>query len=394
MKTGSLINLREGETVILAYTSATDKMKVFSAFIREGLENGDAVWYTYPNEESETVRAKLEEQGIDVEKYEKDGTLSLKSVGEHLMPNGKLDYEKAVVEGLKWWTDAKRKGYNHIRDIEDLGDFSFVNGQWQQFITDYWLDPRWGDPNISEWVESEDPVGVVYKPIIKEITAINVKNMTETQVTQLLKAFGKGFMAPARFIDLIENRNLFSSSISLDHERLVGRRILLEFDPVSHYEKVVDRLAKESIANVEPIFVFTSSTSPIHTYLAKQPTIKFFLTSISTSTPKSSSENEVLLPAKNAPLILDAISKVLETYANAKICFVFDILSELLTTIGREKTFTFLHHALDMLSSEKVTSLFLLNTSAHEVEVVSRLRQRFSNQLTFGKNGLEVVKTS
>ncbi len=201
-------------------------------------------------------------------------------------------------------------------------------------------------------------------------------------------------MVPARFIDLIENMGLFSRSIGLSHERLIGRRILLEFDPVSDYEKVVDRLAKESTANVEPIFVFTSSTSPIHTHLAKQPTIKFFLTSISTSIPKSSSKNEMFLPAKNAPLILDAISKVLETYANANVCFVFDILSELLTTIGREKTFTFLRHALDMLSSEKITSLFLLNTSAHQTEVVSLLRNLFSNQLTYDKNGLEIVKTS
>jgi hypothetical protein len=218
--------------------------------------------------------------------------------------------------------------------------------------------------------------------------------MTETEITELLKTFGEGPMAPARFIDLIENMDSFSGSIGLDHERLIGRRILLEFDPISNYEKVVDRLAKESMANVEPLFVFTSSTSPIHTYLAKQPTIKFFLTSISTSIPKSSSENEVLLPAKNVPLILDTLNKVLEAYADANVCFVFDILSDLLTSIGRERTFIFLRHALDMLSSEKITSLFLLNTGAHQTEVVSRVRRLFPNLLTYEKDGLKLVKTS
>jgi len=102
----------------------------------------------------------------------------------------------------------------------------------------------------------------------------------------------------------------------------------------------------------------------------------------------------VLLPAKNTPLILEATNKVLETYEDDNVCFVFDILSELLTTVGRERTFIFLRHALDMLSSEKVTSLFLLNTSAHDTEVVSRLRNLFSNQLAYDKNGLEIVKTS
>jgi len=394
LKVGPVLPFREGEMIIATYTSAADKMKIFSAFIREGLENGDAVFYAYPDEESETVRAKLKEHGINVEKYEKDDTLFMISLTENFMSNGKFDCEKAVNAGLNRWAEAKRKGYKHKRHIEDVGDFSFVNGQWQKYVKDYWLDPRWADPNVSEWTEAKGHVGVVYKPFIMEITAINVEGMTETQVTELLKAFGEGTIVPARFIDLLADMGLFSRSIGLDHERLVGRKVLLEFDPVSDYEKVVDRLAKESMANVEPIFVFTSSTSPIYTYLAKQPTIKFFLTSISTSIPKSTAENKVLLPAKNTPLILDTLSKVLETYADANICFVFDILSELLTTMGREKSFIFLHHALDMLSSRKITSLFLLNTSAHQTEVVSSLRNLFSNQLAYDKNGLEVVKTS
>ena len=100
----------------------------------------------------------------------------------------------------------------------------------------------------------------------------------------------------------------------------------------------------------------------------------------------------MLLPAKNTPLILDTLSKVLETYAGANVCFVFDILSDLLTSIGQEKTFTFLRHALDMLSSKKITNLFLLNTSAHKTEVVSSLRTLFKDQLVYGKKGLEVVK--
>ena len=394
LKADPVLNISEGEAVILTYTSTADKMKVFSAFMREGLENGDAVNYFYPDEENETVRAKLKEHGINVEKYEKDGTLFMISLTEDFMPNGKLDCEKAVIAGLNRWAEAKRKGYNHLRDIEDLGDFSFINGQWRKYVMDYWHDPRWDDPNVSEWVKSEERVGVVYDPFLMEITAINVEHMTETEVTEILKAFGDGFIVPARFIDLMENMNLFSESIGLDHKRLVGNKILLEFDPVSDYEKVVDSLSKEAMANVESIYVFTSSTSPIHTYLAKQPTINFFLTSLSTSIPKSTSENKVLLPAKNTPLILDAISKVLEAHAGANVCFVFDILSELLSTVGREKTFTFLRYALDILSSEKTTSLFLLNTSAHETEVVSQLRNLFSNQLAYNKNGLDVVKAS
>jgi len=399
LKAGSILNLNEGDEILLTYTSAVDKMKFFSAFILEGLESGDAVWYTYPHEESETVRAKLKEHGIDVEKHEKNGTLRLTSQTEDFMPNGKLDYKWAVTDAINWWNEAKRKGYKHARGLEDYGDFSVFNGQWQKYITDYFLDPRWDDQNISEWilpfVSLEQQFGVVFVPFIMDITAINVERMTQKEVNELLKALSGASVVPSHaFIDLFEYIDTFSRSIGLDHKRLIGRKILLEFNPTSDYEKVVDSLAKESMANVEAIYVLTSSTSPIHTYLAGQPAIKFFLTSISTSTPKSTSENTVLLPAKNTPLILDALSKILETYEDVNICFVFDILSDLLTTVGRERTFTFLRHALDLLSSERVTSLFLLNTSAHETEVVSRLRNLFSNHLAYDKNGLEAVKTS
>ena len=397
LKAGLVLNVGEGEQIVVTYTSATDKMKVFSAYIREGLEEGDAVWYSYPDEEKENVRAKLGKNGINFKKYEKDDTLHMVSLNEQFMPNGKIDYEKAVIDGLEWWARAKKKGYKHIRDLEDMGDFSFVNSQWQKWATEYWLDPRWDNPNISEWVVASrgENIEAGYIPFLMSVTAINVERMTEKQVEELLKALGGTTMWPRRvFIDLLANMNSFSETIDLTHDRLIGRRILLEFDPISNYEKVVDSLAKESMANVEPIFVFTSSTSPIHAHLADKKTVKFFLTSVSTSTPQTSSENKVLLPAKNTPLLLDALSKVLETNADANVCFVFDTLSELLITIGQEKTFTFLRHALDLLSSKKITSLFLLNTTAHEPQVVSQLRNFFSNQLIYSKNGLEIVKTS
>ena len=165
LRAGPVLDFREGDSIIATYTSAADKMKVFSAFIREGLEDGDTVWYVYPNEESETVRAVLEEYGIDVEEYEKDGTLHLMSLTELFIPNGKLDFEKAVNLALNWWVEAKRRRYNHVRIIEDVGDFSFINGQWQKYVK-YWLDPRWNDPSISEWVERKESMRVRYKPCL------------------------------------------------------------------------------------------------------------------------------------------------------------------------------------------------------------------------------------
>jgi len=230
LKGDSALNFREGEAVIVLYTSVADKMKIFSAFIREGLENGDKIDYDYPDEESETVRARLKEYGINVEKYEKEGTLEIDSVSSFFMANGKLDFEKAVVKGLNGWAEAKRKGYKHVRSIEDLGNFSFVNGQWQKYITDYYLDSRWDDPNTSEWVLSdvsrEQQLGVVMSPFLMEITAVNVERMTQNEVNELLKALSGATVVPSHaFIDLFEYIDTFSKSIGLNHKRLLGRKL-------------------------------------------------------------------------------------------------------------------------------------------------------------------------
>jgi KaiC/GvpD/RAD55 family RecA-like ATPase len=394
LETGPVLDFSGGESIIVTYTTAADKMKIFSAFIREGLENGDAVDYFYPDEKSETVRAKLVEHGIDVEEYEKDGTLFMISHTENIMLNGKLDYGKAVIDCLNRWAEAKRKGYNHVRIIEDVGDFSFINGQWQKYITDYWLDPRWNDPSVSEWVESEETVGVAYVPFLMDITAVNVERMSEAQVRDIIKTFGGEKDQPTRFIDLFEYVDAFSKRISLSHKELIGRKFLLEFDPTSDYEAIVEDFAKEFMANVEPICVFTSITSPLHKRLAKHLAIKFFLTSISTSTIQLGSENEVLVPANNIDSIQDSIDNVTNAHPKTNVSIVFDGLSDLLSSLSPEGTFAFLRQTLQTLSSKRTTALFLLNTSAHDPKIVSRLRSMFYDQLIYEKAGLQTVKLS
>jgi len=169
---------------------------------------------------------------------------------------------------------------------------------------------------------------------------------------------------------------------------------LLEFDPASDYETIVEDFAREYMANVEPIYVFTSITSPLHKRLAKHLAVKYFLMSTSTSAIQPGSENEVLVPANNIDLIQDSVDNVTKAHPEANVSIVFDGLTDLLSSLDPERTFTFLRHALQTLSSERTTALFLLNTSAHDPQIVSRLRSMFYDQLVYRKVGLQPVKLS
>ena len=379
----SPIRLKEGEVAVMLYTSAVDKLKVFSAFIREGLESGDRVDYIYPGEESETVRTKLKEYGVKVEKYERNGALSLRSLTEYYLPDGNFDKEKVIKKGLDERAEAKRKGYKHFRDLSDVGDLSFLNGDWQKYL-EYWEDPRWG---------ALPGTGIVYKPFIIELTVFNVERKSEGQVADLVKAFcGEG---RARLIDLIERADAFSKPLGLDHKQLVGRKFLFEFDPTSPYEKGIRDFVTEAIANVETTVIFTPKGNPIHSALSPQKNIRFFLLTQRVSVPTmGASETEMLLPANNLSLMLDALEKALNASAQGRVCLIFDSLSELIRSTGLEKTYKFVQYALEMLYSERLTALFLLTSSAHDPKAISTLRGLFKDQIAYGENGIQVVKLS
>jgi len=387
LKSGPLLNVREGEQIVVTYTSAADKMKIVAAFIREGLGNGDLVDYSYPDEESEIVRAKLREHGINVEKYEREGALILNSLTEYYMADGKFDKDRLIRKGLDDRAETKRKGYKHYRSIDDLGDFSFLNGQWQTFI-DYWDDPNWGTSSGLD-IEILD-----YSPFVIELVAFNVGGIDEIQLAEMLRAFWMGDPSSTAFIDLLEYTNAFSKLLGIPHEKLIGRKLLLEFDPASNYETVIENLTKEAVANVYPIFIFTSPRSSLHAQLAKPSTVRFFLLSTSISTPESTSKTEILLPVENLALILDSLSKVLEENDNINTFLVFDKISEIINLVGFDKTYKFLRYVSEMLFQTKTTALFLLNSSAHELQMVSQIRALFPNLLTYDKDGLKIVKTS
>ncbi|MFQ5836851.1 MAG: hypothetical protein ACE5HG_03265 [Candidatus Bathyarchaeia archaeon] len=186
----------------------------------------------------------------------------------------------------------------------------------------------------------------------------------------------------------------FSKTLGLNHQQMAGRRILLEFDPESHYEKAIQDFATEALANVEPIVVFTRRGSAIHSSLREQKAVKFFCLTQQVSVPKEFSENGILLPSNNTSLMLDVFDKTLKAHPQGVINVVFDSLSDLVLSVGFEKTYRFMTYAVEILASTGNTVLFLLNQNAHDPKVASSLKILFSDQISFGKEEIQTVKLS
>jgi hypothetical protein len=195
-------------------------------------------------------------------------------------------------------------------------------------------------------------------------------------------------------IPVLTRPNVFSKTLGLTHQQMAGRNILLDFDPASNYEEAIRNFATEALAHAEPTVIFTRMNSATHSTLREQKAVKFFCLTQQVSVPKEFSENEMLLPANDSSLMLDVLDKTLKAHPEGNINVVFDSLSDLIMSISFEKTYRFIKYVIDLLASTGATVLFLLNQTAHDSKVEAGIRHLFSNQISFRKERMQLVKLS
>jgi hypothetical protein len=81
-------------------------------------------------------------------------------------------------------------------------------------------------------------------------------------------------------------------------------------------------------------------------------------------------------------------------HLNGRVPTGIDSLSDLVLSVGFEKTYRFMRYAVEILASQRNTVLFLLNQNAHDPKVTSSLRGLFSDQIFFRKEEIQTVKLS
>jgi len=202
------------------------------------------------------------------------------------------------------------------------------------------------------------------------------------------------FFEKMRYISFAKGApvNVFSRSLGLKHEELVGRKILLEFEATSDYERVVHDFVIEALSNKELVAIFTRRGSSIYSSLNEEKGVKFFCLTQQVSVPTRLSETETLLSSNDTSVMLSLLNEISQIKDSKVVNVVFDNLSDLVLTIGLEKTYYFVKNAAEILASPKITGLFLVNALAHSPAAISSLRGLFSNQIYFGKKGMQAIK--
>jgi len=158
----------------------------------------------------------------------------------------------------------------------------------------------------------------------------------------------------------------FSKQLGLGHDKLKGKKLLLEFDPSTPYERVVRDFVLECASDGEKVIVLSKIGNPVYNAVEGE-------------------QGAEILP------LTSMVSQIAENDTEP-LALVYDNMTDLVVSAGAQSAYGQLQNMLGFLSPERITALFLLNPAAHDQKEAYSLRGLFSNQLAYGKQGTTVAK--
>ncbi len=200
--------------------------------------------------------------------------------------------------------------------------------------------------------------------------------------------------ADIEFLNLSESTDPFSSLVNLEHQKIHGSSILLEYDTNSNYEAMVDKFLSEGISNAEVCVLFTTKSSKLYRAIKGKRMIKIVAASSMISAPDELPDGEMQIPDKELGLVASIASDFLENSKSMGVSFVFDSITELIRGDRWEQVYLGIKQLIDLLSAPNVTSLFLANRNTVEPRFLGALHGAFSTQIKLDNTGVKAVKVS
>jgi hypothetical protein len=193
-------------------------------------------------------------------------------------------------------------------------------------------------------------------------------------------------------LNLSESTDPFSSMIDLEHQKIRGSIILLEYETSSNYEAVVDKFLAEAISNAELCALFTTKSSKLYRAIKGKRMIKIIAASSLISVPDELADGEMQIPDKELGLVASVLSDFIDNSKNSGASFVFDSITELIRGERWEQVYSGIKQLIDLLSVPNATALFLANSNTMEPRFMAALHGAFALQLRLDNDGLTAVK--
>lgn len=126
-------NLKPTEHVILFYYEPELKRRLLFAYLKAGLEKGEAAAYIASQETPEQIKQAMRKFGIDVERYEAAGALHVLPYTEWYYLNGYFDMSRTMNLWRRLYEQTSAKGFKGLRVTGEVSCF-FDHGQVNELV--------------------------------------------------------------------------------------------------------------------------------------------------------------------------------------------------------------------------------------------------------------------
>ncbi|MBD3207666.1 response regulator [Candidatus Bathyarchaeota archaeon] len=162
--------------------------------------------------------------------------------------------------------------------------------------------------------------------------------------------------------------NNFSVRFNMSHDDIKNKLFILEYDRLSHYEKLVRSFIIECKTNDKEILLLSTKDSPLYARLYEQEEVEVHVIE----------EHTMLTP------ILDE--------KNEGFSLIFDSITLISLALGFTFSYELTRQLRKRLLDKKATAMFLLNSDAQAKEEIAKFNSLFANHLAFKENKPEILK--
>jgi len=193
-----------------------------------------------------------------------------------------------------------------------------------------------------------------------------------------------------------DSRPKSESKPGVDLLRFASKGLLLEVDPAISYEAIVKDFAKAFKSRKSAVFAFTWRGGPIYSALSSLAGVQIFSMSPHTAYPKPTGQgSEVSIPQDDTSVLLDLTAKTLQTNTGRKPLMIFDSVSDLVVSLGFEKSYGFLKAQKEIFAREPAaTALFVVKRNAQDDKALNLIKGLFTHHLSYDASGLTVTRES
>jgi len=223
-----------------------------------------------------------------------------------------------------------------------------------------------------------------------EVLLLESSKAPRPQVAEFLQKNGD-----VELVNLSEASDPFSTLVNLDHPKIEGSKILLEYSSNANFEDLVKKFFDEGIANAEMCALFTSKSSKLYRALKGKRMVRIVAASSLVSAPDESPDGEIQIPDKELGLVTSLITDLFENNKSVALSIVFDSIAELIRGERWEQVYSGIKQLIELLSPSTVTAIFLVNKETTDGRFLGALRGLFSVQMRLDETesqGLRVVK--